>query len=69
MDLSFPIGASVNNGINKNIYCGREIDLAYPTIDTLARNENYPWQERLPIWKKDLLRTFRQVFLCPREYS
>ena len=54
MDLSFPPGQSVNDGISKFTYCGQPISLTYPTIDTLARrvaklgvgclmwNETYP---------------------------
>ena len=36
MDLSFPMGASVNDGIDKDWYCGTPIKLTYPTIDVLA---------------------------------
>ena len=37
MDLSFPPGRSVNDGIEKDSYCGWSIKLVYPTIDTLAK--------------------------------
>ena len=37
LDLSFPKGRSVNDGIPKNHYCRQEIKLTYPTIDTLAQ--------------------------------
>ena len=37
MDCSWPIGFSLNNGIDKNNYLGEEISLKYPTVDTLAQ--------------------------------
>ena len=37
LDLSFPEGTSVNDGIDKNFYCRQEISLKYPTINTLAK--------------------------------
>ena len=70
MDLSFPLGRSVNDGINKNSYCGEEIRLTYPTIDTLAKRiYELSKSGTVKIWKKDLLRAFRQIYLCPSQYS
>ena len=57
LDLSFPFGESVNEGIPKEEYCGDPITLKYPTIDTLAARI------------ADLHRYFRQIPLCLREYS
>ena len=70
MDLSFPLGHSVNDGISKFHYCGQEICLTYPTIDTLARRiVELGGQEEVRIWKKDMVRAFRQIPLCPMDYS
>ena len=71
LDLSFPPGSSVNDGIEKIHYCGEEIKLTYPMIDTLANRiaTLVSQGKTVLIWKKDLLRAFRQVFLCPRDYS
>ena len=33
MDLSFPQGKSVNDGINKNEYLGKHVELHYPNVD------------------------------------
>ena len=65
MDLSFPQGRSVNYGIDKNYYCGEEVLLTYSTIDTLAKGIN-ELGTGCRVWKKDLLRYFRQIPLCPR---
>ena len=68
MDLSFPFGNSVNDGISKTKYYGKAINLKYPTIDTLAKRVAELGGGCL-LWKKDLLRYCRQVPLCPRDYS
>ena len=71
LDLSFPLRSSVNDGIKKTHYCGEEIKLTYPTINTLAKRiaTLVSQGKTVLIWKKDLLRAFRQVFLCLRDYS
>ncbi|CAC5385337.1 unnamed protein product [Mytilus coruscus] len=33
MDLSFPKGKSVNDGIYKNVYLGKHVELHYPNVD------------------------------------
>ena len=68
LNLSFPPGTSVNDGISKYWYCNTEIKLTYPTIDTLARRIAHLGVD-CRIWKKDLWRYFRQVPLCPRDFS
>ena len=68
LDLSFPLGSSVNDGINKDSYCGEPIKLTYPTIDTLAKRISEIGLS-CRLWKKDMIRAFRQIPLCPREYS
>ena len=68
MDLSFLKGRSVNDGILKYEYRSQMVNLAYPTIDTLARRiAQIPGEVR--IWKKDVIRAFKQIPLCPRDYS
>ena len=68
LDLSFPQGHSVNDGILKDRYCGEYINLSYPTIDTLAQRVVELGPSCL-LWKKDAWRAFRQIPLCPRDYS
>ena len=36
LDISFPLGQSVNDGIDKDHYLGVAIDLTYPTIDSFT---------------------------------
>ena len=37
LDLSYPFGHSVNDGISKTTYCGESIKLTYPTLDCLVQ--------------------------------
>lgn len=70
LDLSFPEGSSVNNGINKDWYCGEKIELKYPTIDTLAKRVLELKQNgKVLLWKRDLSKYFRQIPGCPLDYS
>ena len=68
LDLSYPLGRSVNDGISKYDYCGLPIRLSYPTIDTLAKRIVSLGRNCL-LWKRDLRRAFHQLILCPRDYS
>ena len=67
MDLSFPPGKAVNNGIPKDTYLGLQIKLKYPTVDDLAQkiSEAGP---RIWMWKRDLAKYFRQIPLDPGDY-
>ena len=38
MDLSWPKGASVNDGVKKDVYLGTEYDLRYPSLDTITNS-------------------------------
>ena len=68
MDLSYPPGLLVNDGISKFEYCRTEVALTYPIIDTLAKRITSLEGEVL-VWKKDMVRAFRQIPLCPRDFS
>ena len=68
LDLSWPRGESVNDGIPKDQYCGESISLKYPTVDTLTKRV-YDLGKNCLLWKKDLKRAFRLIYLCPMEYS
>ena len=71
LDLSFPFGNSVNDGIQKDMYCGAPIKLKYPTIDSLAKRimelKNSS-NEKILLWKWDIERAFCWVPLCPSSY-
>ena len=68
LDLSYPPGRSVNDGIMKDYYMGQYTDLTYPTIDTLVARILELGPGTL-IWKIDLSRAFRVLPLCPGDYS
>ena len=68
LDLSYPEFYSVNDGIDKNFYCGQPINLKYPTVDDMIKRiVEIPG--KVLLWKRDLARAFRLVPLCPRDYS
>lgn len=69
LDLSFPKGRGINDGIDKDFYQGESVDLKYPTIDDLVelvykRRVEAPG-EKILIWKRDLKSCYRQFQLCP----
>ena len=68
MDLSWPPGRSVNDGIGKNQFLGFQTKLQFPTIDVMARRI---WElgPTALMFKVDLSRFFRQIPLDPAEYS
>ena len=69
VDCSWPIGASLNDGIDKFVYQGEKIQLTYPTIDNLARKVfelNMHGSNPIYFFKEDMDRAFRQIYACPR---
>ena len=68
LDLSFPLGFSVNDGISKTQYCGETIKLTYPTLDKLIERIVQLGPGCL-LFKRDTSRCFRQLPLCPADYS
>lgn len=69
LDLSFPKGRGINDGINKDVYQGEEVNLRYPTVDDLVnliykRKQENPTAKIL-LWKRDLKSCYRQFHLCP----
>ena len=60
MDLSFPKGFSINDGILKDTYLGTNFQMHYPSIDSIIRtlNELGPSAE---IFKVDTSRAFRHI--------
>jgi len=36
LDLSWPAGSSVNDGISKDFFLGEPVSLTYPTVDDIA---------------------------------
>ena len=66
LDLSFPLGLTINKGIDKDKYLGVCIDWRLPTVDTLA---NLMIQKGVGslLFKRDLKRYYRQIFVDPAD--
>ena len=67
LDLSFPQGFSVNDGIDKDWYCGERVKLTYPTIDMLTKRV-FQLGCSCRMWKRDPARAFRLLPLCPANF-
>ena len=67
IDLSFPLGRSVNSGVGKNVFQGREYTYSLPTVTDLANIvlANGPGSY---LWKADLERAYRQLRSDPLDY-
>ena len=64
VDLSFPLGKSVNSGIKKGFYLGKSFNFSLPSVsmltDQLIQLGPQAW-----IWGADLARAYRQLRVCP----
>lgn len=63
VDLSFPHGEVVNDGINTVNFFGKDISYSLPTIDLLALLQHHGRGAFL--WKADLARAYRQLRIDP----
>ena len=68
LDLSFPEGNAVNEGIDKTKYLGLEIEWKLPTVDTLANLMVLKGVGSL-LFKRDLRRYYRQIFVDPSDVA
>lgn len=68
MDLSFPHGSSVNDGISQDTYLGEHFKLRLPGIDRLVEFILEKGRNCL-IFKKDLRRAYRQFPVDPKDYN
>ena len=66
LDLSFPEGSAVNDGIDKTIYLGVKVDWDLPTVDTLASIMIEKGVGSL-LFKRDLKHYYRQIFVDPED--
>ena len=64
MDLSFPVGHAVNDGIEVNCYLGEDYTLKYPSVDDLAARVALIGTDCW-LYKKDLKRWFHQIPVDP----
>ena len=68
VDLSWPLGASVNAGIDKNSYLDSEFVLTFPTVDDIT-NELVKLGRGAHIYKVDVSRAFRHVKVDPGDFD
>ena len=68
LDLSFPAGKSVNDGMIKDNYMGLHAKLTFPKVDDFAFRI-FSLGENCMMFKVDLSRYFRQLPLDPGDYS
>ena len=66
IDLSWPIGESVNAGVTPDKYLGIDFILSYPSVDNIV-NEVLKLGKGCEIFKVDISRAFRQVPIDPGE--
>ena len=64
MDLSYPVGKTINDGITEEYYLGKQINICYPNANDLVDIIKLKCQDCL-MFKKDLKRSYRQIPLCP----
>ena len=64
IDLSFPKGSSVNDGVAKNFYLGTEFQMHYPSVDSIIQTlKNLGPSAK--IFKVDISQAFRQLKVDP----
>ena len=66
MDLSWPKGASVNDGVKKDVYLGTEYDLHYPSVDTIT-NSLRNLGTYAQMYKIDISRVFHHIKVDPAD--
>ena len=67
VDLSWPTGSSVNDGISKDVYLGEEINLHYASVEQVCHMVNEIGPGAV-IYKRDLRHAYRQISVDPRDY-
>ena len=68
IDLSWPLGASVNAGIDKTSYLGIPFSLTFPTVDDITTELMHLGHGAL-LFKVDVSRAFRHVKVDPGDYD
>ena len=67
VDLSWPLGASLNEGISKDTYLGEVIDLHYTSVEEVCRMVMEIGKGAV-IYKRDLRHAYRQIPVDPSDY-
>ena len=68
IDLSWPKGYSVNDGVDKSTYMGTDFHLTFPTIDDLT-TELVKLGRGAHLYKIDVSRAFRHLPIDPFDYD
>ena len=68
IDLSWPIGASVNAGIDKDTYLNSPFALTFPTVDDITSQLRCLGRGAL-LYKIDVSRAFRHVRMDPGDFD
>ena len=68
VDLSWPLGASVNAGIDKTSYLTSDFSLTFPTVDDITSELTRLGRGAL-LYKVDISRAFRYVKIDPGDYD
>ena len=68
LDLSFPSGRSINDGISKDWCQGFYDKLSLPSLDDLVCKV-VALQGRCKLFKVDLARGYKQMFICPLDFE
>ena len=68
VDLSWPLGCSVNGGIDKNSYLGTDFSLYLPTIDHITE-QLQKLGKGCHQNKKGISRAFRHIKVDPMDYD
>ena len=67
VDLSWPSGHSVNDGIPSDSYLGAPLSLRYPTIDDIV-DAVITLGRGCYLYKRDLRKAYRQFPVDPKDY-
>ena len=67
VNLSWPHGMSVNDGISKDVYLGEIIDLHYASVEDVCQLVRKVGAGSV-IYKRDLKRAYRQIPVDPGDY-
>ena len=68
VDLSWPKGTSVNDGISKDLYLGQVIELHYASVEQVCRMV-LKVGLGAHIYKRDLRHAYRQIPVDPHDYQ
>ena len=68
IDLSWPLGASVNTGIDKTSYLNSAFALTFPTVDDITTELMHLGRGVL-LYKVDVSRVFHHVKVDPGDYD